>query len=42
MINGDGPGDYETLMLHGVYSADAEINGVSQCKGISVPVALGS
>ena len=38
----DDPDDDETLTLHGVYSADADINDVSGCKGINVKVTLGS
>ena len=40
--DGDEPDIDETLTLFGVYSADADINYVSGCKGISVKVTLGS
>ena len=39
--DGDESDDDETLTLHGVYSADADTNDVSGCKGISVKVTLG-
>ena len=38
---GDEPTVDQTLGLFGVYSADADINGVSGCKGIEVNVNLG-
>ena len=40
--DGDEPDDDETFTLHGVYSADIDINDVSGCKGINVKVTLGS
>ena len=41
MSDGDAPDDDEKLKLHGVYSADADTNDVSGCKGINVKVTLG-
>ena len=38
MSDGDEPDDDETLKLHVVYAADADINDVSGCKGINVKV----
>ena len=40
--DGDEPDDDETLVLLGVYSADAEITYVSGCKGIIVKITMGS
>ena len=32
----------DTVVLLGVYSVDADINGVSECNGINVKVSMGS
>ena len=40
--DGDEPDNDENLMLHGVYSANADINYVSRCRGITVKATLGS
>ena len=40
--DGDEPDDDDTLVLLGVYSADAEINDASGCKSINVNVTLSS
>ena len=39
---GDEPTENHTLGLFGVYTADADMNGASGCKGIKVNVTLGS
>ena len=38
---GNEPTENHTLGLFGVYSADVNMNGVSECKGIKVNITLG-